>query len=92
MRLAHSEYLKRIEGYDVLVRKDSPRKGKVALVSRDGSGHEPSNCGYVGKGMLNGVVAGEVFTSPTPEQIFQAIRAVDGGSGVLQLLRIIQET
>ena len=87
MVLAHSGYVKRIEGYDVLVRNDSPKKGKVALVSGGGSGHEPSHCGYVGKGMLDGAVAGEVFTSPTPEQVFEAIKAVNGEAGVLLIIK-----
>lgn len=64
---AYPEYLKRLEGFDVLVRKDLPVKGKVALVSGGGSGHEPSHGGFVGEGMLDGAVAGEVFTSPTPD-------------------------
>lgn len=62
---AHPEYVKRLEGFNVLVRKDSPIEGKVGLVSGGGSGHEPSHGGYVGMGMLDGAVAGEVFTSPT---------------------------
>ncbi len=84
---AHPEYVKRVEGFNVLVRKDSPIKGKVGLVSGGGSGHEPSHGGYVGKGMLDGAVAGEVFTSPTPDQVFEAIKAVDGGTGVLLIIK-----
>lgn len=87
MVYAHPEYLKRVEGYDVLVRKDSPHRGKVAIVSGGGSGHEPAHGGFVGKGMLHGAVAGEVFTSPTPEQVFEAIKAVDGGEGVLLIIK-----
>ncbi len=87
MVAAHPEYIKRIEGYDVLVRKDSPKKGKVGLVSGGGSGHEPAHGGYVGKGMLDGAIAGEVFTSPTPEQVFEAIKAVDGEAGVLLIIK-----
>lgn len=85
--MAHPEYLKRLEGFDVLVRKDSPVKGKVAVVSGGGSGHEPSHGGFVGEGMLDGAVAGEVFTSPTPDQLFEAIKAVDGGAGVLLVIK-----
>jgi len=71
----------------VIVRADAPVKGKVALVSGGGSGHEPSHAGYVGKGMLDAGVAGAVFTSPTPDQIFEAIKAVDGGAGVLLVIK-----
>ena len=84
---AHPEYLTRIEGYNVLVRKNSPVKDKVALVSGGGSGHEPAHAGYIGLGMLDGAVAGEVFTSPTPEQILEAIKAVDSGKGVLLVVK-----
>lgn len=84
---AHPEYLKKLDGFHVLVRKDSPIEGKVALVSGGGSGHEPSHGGYVGTGMLNGAVAGEVFTSPTPDQVLEAIKAVDGGKGVLLVIK-----
>src|SRR5699024_9811088 len=62
-------------------------KGKVGIISGGGSGHEPAHGGYVGKGMLHGAVAGEVFTSPTPEQVFEAIKAVDGGAGVLLIIK-----
>ena len=84
---AHPDYLKKLDGFHVLVRKDSPIDGKVALVSGGGSGHEPSHGGYVGTGMLNGAVAGEVFTSPTPDQVLEAIKAVDGGNGVLLVIK-----
>ncbi|PKM54542.1 MAG: dihydroxyacetone kinase subunit DhaK, partial [Firmicutes bacterium HGW-Firmicutes-5] len=60
---------------------------KVALVSGGGSGHEPSHGGFVGKGMLDGAVAGAVFTSPTPDQVYEAIKAVDGGKGVLLVVK-----
>lgn len=84
---AHPHQVKRLEGFNVLVRKNSPIKGKVGLVSGGGSGHEPSHGGYVGEGMLDGAVAGEVFTSPTPDQVFEAIKAVDGGEGVLLIIK-----
>lgn len=84
---AHPEYIKRLEGFNVLVRANSPVSGKVALVSGGGSGHEPSHGGFVGEGMLDGAVAGEVFTSPTPDQIYEAIKAVDGGEGVLLVIK-----
>jgi len=84
---AHPEYIRRLEGFDVLVRAEGPVKGKVALVSGGGSGHEPSHGGFVGEGMLDGAVAGEVFTSPTPDQVFEAVKAVDGGEGVLLVIK-----
>jgi len=85
--LAHPQYVKRVEGFDVLVRANSPVQGKVGLVSGGGSGHEPSHGGYVGRGMLDGAVAGAVFTSPTPDQVYEAVKAVDGGKGVLLVIK-----
>ncbi|GAA0363170.1 dihydroxyacetone kinase subunit DhaK [Bacillus horti] len=87
MVAAHGTKLKRLQNTSVLVRADAPVQGKVALVSGGGSGHEPSHAGYVGQGMLDGAVAGEVFTSPTPDQVFEAIKAVDGGQGVLLIIK-----
>ena len=84
---AHPEHLKKLDSANVLVRIDSPIKNKVALVSGGGSGHEPAHGGYVGKGMLDGAVAGEVFTSPTPDQVYEAIKAVDSGEGVLLVIK-----
>ena len=84
---AFPQYIRRLDGYNVIVRADAPVKGKVALVSGGGSGHEPSHAGFVGKGMLDAGVAGAVFTSPTPDQIFEAIKAVDGGAGVLLIIK-----
>ncbi len=83
---AHPSYVKRVEGFEVLVRANAPQ-AKVALVSGGGSGHEPSHGGFVGKGMLDGAVAGAVFTSPTPDQVFEAVKAVDGGKGVLLVVK-----
>lgn len=83
---AHPQYVRRLEGLNVIVRTASPCK-KVALVSGGGSGHEPSHGGFVGKGMLDGAVAGAVFTSPTPDQVYEAIKAVDGGEGVLLVIK-----
>ncbi|KGN02288.1 dihydroxyacetone kinase [Clostridium novyi A str. 4570] len=87
MVAAHPEYIRKLDNADVLVRKNSPIKGKVALVSGGGSGHEPAHGGYVGEGMLDAAVAGAVFTSPTPDQIYEAIKAVDGGNGVLLVIK-----
>lgn len=83
---AHPQYVKRVDGFDVLVRAEKPAD-KVALVSGGGSGHEPSHGGFVGKGMLDGAVAGAVFTSPTPDQVYEAIKAVDTGKGVLLIIK-----
>ncbi len=84
---AHPQYVKRVEGFNVIVRANSPVSGKVALVSGGGSGHEPSHGGFVGRGMLDGAVAGAVFTSPTPDQVYEAVKAVDGGKGVLLIIK-----
>ncbi|SFL88324.1 dihydroxyacetone kinase subunit DhaK [Salibacterium qingdaonense] len=87
MAAAHSDELRRLPGWNVLVRKDAPLPGKVGLVSGGGSGHEPAHAGYIGENMLDAAVAGEVFTSPAPDQIFEAIKAVDSGSGVLLIVK-----
>lgn len=70
-----------------VARKDAPVKGKVALVSGGGSGHEPLHGGYVGPGMLDAACPGHVFTSPTPDQMYEAGKAVNGGAGVLQIVK-----
>ena len=87
MLYAHEDYLKRVDGFDVLVRKNPKSEGKVALVSGGGSGHEPAHAGYVGEGMLDAAVCGAVFTSPTPDQVYEAIKEVDNGSGVLLIIK-----
>ena len=84
---AHEDYLEKLDGFDVLVRKNSKDEGKVALVSGGGSGHEPAHGGYVGYGMLDAAVCGAVFTSPTPDQVYEAIKAVDNGSGTLLIIK-----
>lgn len=84
---AHPSYLRKLDNIDVIVRKDAPLKGKVGLVSGGGSGHEPAHAGYVGYGMLDAACPGAVFTSPTPDQIYEAIKAVDGGKGVLLIIK-----
>lgn len=86
MTAAYPEYVKRLEGFEVLVRAKGASP-KVALVSGGGSGHEPSHGGFVGKGMLDGAVAGAVFTSPTPDQVYEAVKAVNGGKGVLLIIK-----
>jgi phosphoenolpyruvate---glycerone phosphotransferase subunit DhaK len=71
----------------VIFRGDSPRRGKVGLVSGGGSGHEPLHGGFVGPGMLDAACCGEVFTSPVPDQIIAATNGVDGGAGVLHIVK-----
>ncbi len=84
---AHPEYVRKLDNASVLVRVNSPVEGKVALVSGGGSGHEPSHGGFVGPGMLDGAVAGAVFTSPTPDQVYEAIKAVASDKGVLLIVK-----
>ncbi|MEV6490600.1 dihydroxyacetone kinase subunit DhaK [Actinoplanes sp. NPDC051633] len=71
----------------IIVRADAPVRGKVGLVSGGGSGHEPLHGGFVGPGMLDAACAGEVFTSPVPDQMLAATQAVDGGAGVLHIVK-----
>lgn len=82
----HSDLVERLDGTDVIVRKEK-KENKVALVSGGGSGHEPSHAGFVGEGMLDAAVCGAVFTSPTPDQILEAIKAVDSGRGVFLIIK-----
>ncbi|QKG24964.1 dihydroxyacetone kinase subunit DhaK [Actinomadura verrucosospora] len=70
-----------------VVRADAPRAGRVALVSGGGSGHEPLHAGFVGRGMLDAACCGQVFTSPVPDQIIAATMAVNGGAGVLHIVK-----
>lgn len=84
---AYPKDVKLLPDTTVIVRKNAPIENKVGLVSGGGSGHEPAHAGYVGEGMLDAAVAGEVFTSPTPDQVFEAIKAVDGGAGVLLIIK-----
>ncbi len=86
MEAAHPEL--RFDHVNRLVlRGDAPVQGKVGLVSGGGSGHEPLHGGFVGDGMLDAAVCGEMFTSPTPEPILAATTAVDGGAGVLHIVK-----
>ncbi|MGA5133032.1 dihydroxyacetone kinase subunit DhaK [Streptomyces olivoreticuli] len=86
MALAHPELAVDVEGR-VVVRRDAPVAGKVGLVSGGGSGHEPLHGGFVGHGMLDAACAGEVFTSPVPDQMVRAAAAVDSGRGVLFIVK-----
>ncbi|MBB5912423.1 dihydroxyacetone kinase-like protein [Nocardia transvalensis] len=86
MAAAHPEL--RVDGENrLVVRGDAPVAGKVGLVSGGGSGHEPLHGGFVGPGMLDAACAGEVFTSPVPDQILAATAAVDAGAGVVHLVK-----
>ena len=87
MALAHADLIRVEYDPNVIIRKDAPRKGKVGLVSGGGSGHEPMHGGYVGRGMLDAACPGAVFTSPTPDQMARATKAVDGGAGVLHVVK-----
>ena len=87
MELAHTGMLRLLPDNGVVVRADAPVQGKVALVSGGGSGHEPTHGGYVGPGMLDAACAGSVFTSPTPDQMLEATKAVDGGAGVFYVVK-----
>ena len=73
--------------HKIVYRGDAPRPGKVGLVSGGGSGHEPLHGGFVGLGMLDAACAGEVFTSPVPDQMLEATRNVDAGRGVLHIVK-----
>ncbi len=86
VQAAHQELRVDFEN-QVIFRADGPKQGKVAIISGGGSGHEPLHGGYVGEGMLDAAVCGQMFTSPTPDQVAAAIAGVDGGAGVLQIVK-----
>lgn len=83
---AYPQYLRKLDCGNVVVRADK-KEGKVALISGGGSGHEPAHGGYVGEGMLDAAVAGAVFTSPTPDQVYEGIKAVATDAGVLMVIK-----
>ena len=85
--IAHSDIVRAELDPVFVVRSDAPRAGKVGIVSGGGSGHEPLHAGFVGFGMLDAAVPGPVFTSPTPDPIVAATKAVDGGAGVLHIVK-----
>lgn len=82
----HDRYVRKLPEARAVVRIDAPIQGKVGLVTGGGSGHKPAFVGFVGKGMLDAVAVGEIFTSPPPLAVFEAAKAVHGGKGVLFLL------
>jgi dihydroxyacetone kinase-like protein len=83
---AYPRHLKKLDCGNVVVRAEK-KEGKVALISGGGSGHEPAHGGFVGTGMLDAAVAGPVFTSPTPDQIYEGIKAVATDAGVLMIVK-----
>ena len=84
---AHGDLLRYDAEAQIVVRRDAPKAGKVGLVSGGGSGHEPLHGGFVGRGMLDAACPGEVFTSPVPDQMLAATKAVDGGAGVVHIVK-----
>src|ERR1700724_696301 len=87
LEAAHGDILRVDRAAQIVVRKDAPKKGKVVLISGGGSGHEPLHGGFVGLGMLDAACPGEVFTSPVPDQMLAATKAVDGGAGVVPIVK-----
>jgi len=87
MEAAHGDRLRISYDPYMVVRKDAPVQGKVGIISGGGSGHEPMHGGFVGPGMLDAACPGEVFTSPTPDQMHEATKAVNGGAGVLHVVK-----
>jgi phosphoenolpyruvate---glycerone phosphotransferase subunit DhaK len=82
---AYSRYVRQIGGLQSVVRRGAPVEGQVAVITGGGSGHEPMFLGYVGQGMAHGSVAGNIFTSPPPQPIYETAKAAHGGAGVLFL-------
>lgn len=87
MEHAHPDLIKVFYEPNYIIRADAPVQGKVALVSGGGSGHEPMHGGFVGHGMLDAACPGAVFTSPTPDQMLEATKAVNGGAGVIHIVK-----
>ncbi|WP_297598653.1 dihydroxyacetone kinase subunit DhaK [uncultured Cetobacterium sp.] len=83
---AYPQKLEGLKGTYIILRKEK-KNGKVGLVSGGGSGHEPSHAGFVGYGMLDAAVAGEIFTSPSADKVYEGIKAVDSGAGVLLIIK-----
>src|SRR5437899_5336032 len=87
MAAAHPDLIRVDYENQLVVRKDAPIRGKVGVISGGGSGHEPMHGGFVGRGMLDAACPGAVFTSPVPDQMLEATRAVNGGAGVLHVVK-----
>ena len=82
---AYPNNLRKLDGYNVLVRANK-KQDKVAIITGGGSGHEPGYAGYIGEGMLDAVAAGAIYTSPTPDQIYEGIKAIATDKGVLMIV------
>lgn len=82
----HHDLVHRLPGFDIIARNEQA-PGQVGLISGGGSGHEPAHAGFVGDGMLSAAIAGAVFTSPTPDQILEAIKEADQGAGVFMVVK-----
>lgn len=82
----HHDLVHRLSGFDIIARNEQA-PGQVGLISGGGSGHEPAHAGFVGDGMLSAAIAGAVFTSPTPDQILEAIKEADQGAGVFMIVK-----
>lgn len=87
MEAAHPDLLKVFYDPNYIIRADAPVKNKVAIISGGGSGHEPMHGGFVGRGMLDAACPGAVFTSPTPDQMLAATKAVSGEKGALHIVK-----
>ena len=87
MEAAHGDRVRISYDPYIVIRADAPVQGKVGIISGGGSGHEPMHGGLVGPGMLDAACPGEVFTSPTPDQMLEATKAVNGGAGVLHVVK-----
>lgn len=85
MQMAYKDKLEYVPGFELIVRKEL--KNKVGIISGGGSGHEPLHAGYVGEGILDAAVAGNIFSSPSPDRISEAIERVDKGEGVLLVIK-----
>lgn len=86
MQKAYPDKIRLVNNLPVIVRKNK-KEGKVALISGGGSGHEPAHGGFVGIGMLDGAIAGEIFTSPSADKVYEGIKEVDSGEGVLLIIK-----
>lgn len=87
MEALHPELIRVDYENQMIVRRDAPIRGKVGVISGGGSGHEPMHGGFVGRGMLDAACPGAVFTSPVPDQMLAATHAVNGGAGVLHIVK-----
>src|SRR3712207_3624208 len=87
MAAAHADLIEVLYVPDFVLRKGGAVRGKVGVISGGGSGHEPMHGGFVGRGMLDAACPGAVFTSPVPDQMLAATKAIDGGAGVLHIVK-----